>query len=374
MRWPLRSPSILLAAGIAASLAAGPEARAQTPSNQTPSNQTPSNTSVAAEALFEEGRSLVAAGKYAEACPKFADSERLGPSVATLLNLANCWERVGRTATAWATYREAASAANAAGRKDYLATAQRRADGLAPKLARLIVTVAQPAPGQQVKRDGVLVDSAEWSLGIPVDTGPHTVEASAPGRKSWSITVDVAQDGAQSTVGIPPLEEGPPGEPAPVAATPATAVGPAAAPPSGAATPAPVAESNRGGSQRVAAAVVAGVGVIGLAVGGVFALGAKSKYNDSLDNCEKSNPDLCSATGVSQRDDARSAGNVATVFVGVGAAAIVAGGILWFTARSFTARSFTARSFTALSSTSGSSAATLQIGPTLGGVVARGSW
>src|ERR1019366_5157952 len=111
MRWPLRSPSILLAAGIAASLAAGPEARAQTPSNQTPSNQTPSNqtpsnqtpsnTSVAAEALFEEGRSLVAAGKYAEACPKFADSERLGPSVATLLNLAKCWGRGGRTAPAW---------------------------------------------------------------------------------------------------------------------------------------------------------------------------------------------------------------------------------------------------------------------------------
>jgi len=145
MRWSQRSPWILLAAGIGASLAAGREARAQTPSNQTPSN-----TNVAAEALFEEGRSLVAAGKVAEACPKFADSERLGPSVATLLNLANCWERVGRTATAWATYREAASAANAAGRKDYLATAQRRADGLAPKLARLIVTVGLLALKRQL--------------------------------------------------------------------------------------------------------------------------------------------------------------------------------------------------------------------------------
>src|ERR1700735_1999583 len=117
MRRHMRSGlRVLLAAGIpASSVAAGANAAAQAPSNST----------VTAEALFEEARSLVAAGKYAEACPKFADSERLGPSVATLLNLANCWEKAGHTATAWATYREAASAANAAGRKDYLATAQR---------------------------------------------------------------------------------------------------------------------------------------------------------------------------------------------------------------------------------------------------------
>ena len=349
MRRHMRSGlRVLLAAGITASVAAGADAAAQTPSNST----------VTAEALFEEARSLVAAGKFTEACPKFADSERLGPSVATLLNLANCWEKAGHSATAWATYREAASAANAAGRKDYLATAQRRADGLASKLARLTITVAQPAPGQQVKRDGIPVDSAEWNLGIPVDTGPHTVDASAPGRKSWSITVDVAQDGAQSTVGIPPLEEAP----ADAAPAPTAPVAPEAA--SSAVTSAPPSEpvtaSSGGGTQRVVGAIVAGVGVVGLGVGGIFALGAKSKYNDSLKNCEgPANPDLCSAAGISQRDDARSAGNVATVFVGVGAAALVAGGIIFFTAPR---------------STSGSSAATLQVIPTLGGVVARGAW
>src|SRR5690348_1000013 len=69
-----------------------------------------------AEALFEEGRKLMAEGKVAEACPKFADSEQLDASSSTLLNLASCYEKLGRTASAWATYREAASLANANGR------------------------------------------------------------------------------------------------------------------------------------------------------------------------------------------------------------------------------------------------------------------
>ncbi|HEX3771571.1 MAG TPA: hypothetical protein VHV30_11925 [Polyangiaceae bacterium] len=350
MRSPLRSPRIL-AAGVSVALvalAAGP-ARAQTPQ---------ANNNVAAEALFEEARNLVAAGKFAEACPKFAESERLGPSVSTLLNLGNCWEKAARTATAWATYREAASAANATGRKDYQATAQRRADNLAGKLARLTITVGQPVAGLQVKRDGVAVDAAEYNVGIPVDTGSHAVEASAPGKKTWSVSVDVTTDGSQQTVTVPPLEDAPPGsEPAPVGSAPAA---PEAAPQTAAApasSSAPVEEPGRGNGQRVAGGVIAGVGVAGLVVGGIFALSAKSKYNDSVDNCQAANHDLCNATGVSQRNDARSAGNVATVFLGVGAAALVGGAIVFFAAPH-----------------GGSTTGGLQVMPTLGGVVARGAF
>lgn len=322
--------------------------RAQTPAA--------SNDKVAAEALFEDGRRLAAAGNFAEACPKFADSQRLNPSAGTLLNLASCYEKVGRTATAWATYREAASVANAMGRSDYVATAQRHAEALAPHLARLTVSVVQPAEGQLVMRDGVRVDAGEWGVPIPVDPGSHAISATAPGHKGWTSSVDVASsDGAQASVSVPALEALPVEAPPPPAVVAPPPVQVAPPPP-----PAPSDASNGGSGQRTIGLIVAGAGVVGLGLGTAFAVSAKSQYNSSLVNCEPNNPNACNGTGVSQRDSARTAGDVASIAVGVGAAALVGGAILWITAPRGAAQS--------------STAARVGIAPTLGGALVQGAW
>jgi serine/threonine-protein kinase len=313
---------------------------------------------VAAEALFEQGRALVAEGKFAEACPRFADSQRLDPSAGTLLNLASCYEKLGRTATAWATYREAAGAANAVNRADYVASAQRHADALAQRLAKLTITVPQPVDGLQVRRDGVEVARAEWGVPIPIDVGDHSVEASAQGYKPWSTSVDVPKDGVQASVSVPQLDAAlvAPQPPPPPSVSPQ--------PPPPAPSPSPHAEASTGNGQRVVAVVVGGVGVVGLGLSGLFAALAKGKYNDSLPNCSAANANICTQTGVDQRNDALSDGNVASVAFGVGVAALVGGVVLWLTAPSAT------------SPASG----TLRVSPLLGvgtgasGAVLQGSW
>jgi serine/threonine-protein kinase len=316
------------------------------------------NDKVAAESLFEEGRSLVQAGKYAEACPKFASSQRLDPSAATLLNLASCYEKLGRSATAWATYKEAASAANAAGRGEYVATAQRHAEALSSRLARLTISVPQPVRGLQVSRDATRIDDAEWGGAIPIDSGTHTISATAPGYKDWASNVEVEHDGAQVSVTVPTLEALPP-EAKPVAPPPATPGTPPE--PIPVVVPAMRDDSMVGRGQRIAGIIVAASGIVGLGVGGAFAFVANSKYHDSLNNCMTGNPNLCDATGVAQRSDARTAGDAASVAVTVGAAAFLGGAILWLTAPS--------------ASSAGTSAG-LRAGlaPTLGGAVVRGAW
>ena len=325
--------------------------------------QSPGSSKVTAEALFESGRQLAAEGKYAEACPKFVDSQRLDPSTATLLNLASCWERQGRTATAWATYREAQSAAYAAGRRDYLATAERHASALATKLARITIRVTEAADGIRIERDGVVVDRAEWGLALPVDTGVHAIAATAPGRRPWGSTIDVTQDGAALTVTVPtldPLPVEPPGA-SPQPSTPAVAPAPTQSTLLGHETTGPALENHENGSsQRWIAAVVGGLGVVGLAVSGGFAVVAKNKYNDSVSNCPSPDHNQCTPTGLQQRGDARSAGDAATVAFGLGAAALAAGGILWFTAPH--------------GAGDASRRTAIAIAPTIGGAVLRATW
>ena len=90
------------------------------------------SSQAAAQALFDEARSLMNAGKFAEACPKFAESERLDPGAGTLLNLANCYEKGGQTASAWVTFKDAAAAADVKHRTDWSQRARERATALEP--------------------------------------------------------------------------------------------------------------------------------------------------------------------------------------------------------------------------------------------------
>jgi TolA-binding protein len=63
-----------------------------------------------AEKLFDEGRRAMQSGDYALACPKFEASNKADPAVGTQMNLAMCWEKLGKTASAWAMYMQVANA------------------------------------------------------------------------------------------------------------------------------------------------------------------------------------------------------------------------------------------------------------------------
>jgi hypothetical protein len=150
----------------------------------------------AAQRLFDEALKLIDSGNYAEACPKLARSQELAPSGGTLLNLGDCYEKNGQTASAWISFRDAAARAATAGQKSAQAAALVRADALAPKLVHLTITLAPGArvSGLEIKRDGQSVSNAELGIDVPIDPGPHTIEASAPGRQPWTKDVTITAE------------------------------------------------------------------------------------------------------------------------------------------------------------------------------------
>jgi len=275
-----------------------------------------------AQALFEQGKALMAAGKYDEACPKLEDSQRLDPGGGTLLALALCHEAEGRTATAWADFNLALSAARKDGRADREKAAQEHIHALEPVLSRLTITVARPAADQRVTRDGTIVGAAEWGTPLPLDPGAHRVEAVAPGKTTWSTSVSVPPQ-ASAEVQVPPLEDAVAAVPVPVPLPP-----PVVHPP-----PPPPAES-RGGTQVVLGLVVGGAGVAGLAAGAVLGLESLSHWSAAKNAC----PSLicpttaASTTGQQASNDAKTTADMSTVAFIAGGVLLATGAVIFFTA------------------------------------------
>lgn len=160
----------------------------------------------AAQTLFDEARKLTAAGSYTEACPKFEESQKLDPGFGTAFYLADCWQHIGRTASAWALYHEVADGTKAAGQVDRSAVAKARATVLEGSLSKLSIAVAEPVPDLRVERNGTVVGKALWGSSVPVDPGEHKIVATAPGRKRWEKTILVRPDGGHEALTIPALE------------------------------------------------------------------------------------------------------------------------------------------------------------------------
>ena len=163
-------------------------------------------TSPEADALYEQAGVLIKAGRFAEACPKLETSQRLDPGIGTMIRLGYCYEQVGRTASAWSTYLDAEGRARRENDKR-ADDAASRAKALEPKLSRLVIALKSPAPGQEVHRDGKALDAGLWGVAAPIDPGEHTIEASAPGRRTWTSKITIRGTGVQ-TVEVPPLAEG----------------------------------------------------------------------------------------------------------------------------------------------------------------------
>jgi hypothetical protein len=274
----------------------------------------------AAEALFSEGRRLMAAGDYKNACPKLASSQKLDRAIGTSLNLAECYEKSGRLASAWIEFRETASAARAAGSKDREQLARERAAALEKKLSYLTITTAAAQRDMvRVVRDGVAIDAAALGVPLPVDAGVHLIEVTAPGKKAYSEKVEVPATQARVTVEVPLLAD------APTAVASHVSVGTEMP------SPAPSTSSSSGNGQRILGASLGGLGVVATAVGVVFGLKASSDWSSAKSDCA-SVPDVCTGGAVSKQQDARSAANISTVAFAVGVAALAGGAVIYFTA------------------------------------------
>jgi tetratricopeptide (TPR) repeat protein len=163
---------------------------------------TPDSPAARATELFNVGRAAMKANQFATACPAFAESHRLDPALGTLLNLADCYERLGKLSAAWVHFNEAAGWAARTHEADREALAKERSQKLKKQLGWLTLSADDVS---EALVDGIPTPVTTQPISLPVDPGTHRVEVPATATNgAWQTLVSLKVDGS-ARITIPPL-------------------------------------------------------------------------------------------------------------------------------------------------------------------------
>lgn len=312
----------------------------QADTNPAPAPEENTNPALA-QTLFNEAMALAKTGKYQEACPKFEASDRLDPTIPSKYYLADCYEQIGKYASAWSLYIRVASLAARANQTARQKTAQDRANNVGPKVPKLTIRV-DPALAKlkdlDLRRDGEIIPNVIWGVPVPVDPGEHSVEARAPGRKTWQTTVMLAEGEIKSVEIKIVMEQ--------QDATTTSASTENAGSNSGIKT-----ESHSGGVKAAGAdkpanntllilgGTAAALGVGGIIAGSIYGIKAANKHDEALAICGTKTLSEC-PDGVGKRtaakipdDEGRSLAMGANIGFGVGIPLAIGGVVLFIMGR-----------------------------------------
>jgi hypothetical protein len=256
-----------------------------------------------ADDAFTRGRELFKAGKFAEACTAFEESQRLDPSFGTRFNIAQCSERTGKLATAFEIYRDLAAHDTNATRK---AAAGDLAAALEARVPRLRLSI-EPRPADvKITIDGLPCARCAEDT-IPLDAGVHVVVAHASTYRAATATVTASEGNTtavalrlESATDVPRSE-------------PAHAIDEREVD----------SPRSRSWRKRVGTYTIMGGGVL-LGTAAVFGVLARSKWETAKDVCGGS------TTCVSSDDTSRASelGDIARTRANISSTLFIAGGVI----------------------------------------------
>jgi hypothetical protein len=284
-----------------------------------------SEDKAAARATAQAGLQAMDEKRWSDAVDLLSRAESLMHAPTILLNLARSYAQLGKLVQAQEAYNQVAHETLAANASQPFVRAQADAQSelaaLQPRVPMLTIKIAS-SPSLAVTMDGEQVRSAILGLPMPVNPGDHTLRATAdgmaPGETKVSLKEGERQSASLTLVPLPPSAAG---------ATPASAATPAA--PEG--SPAPKAGLS---TMQIAGIGAGAVGVVGLALGGVFGAMAFSAKSQQQSDC--AGPGNCTnrAGALSEHDSVNSDATLSTVAFVAGGVLVAGGVTLFFMGRS----------------------------------------
>ncbi|MGK3960751.1 type IV pilus biogenesis/stability protein PilW [Sorangium sp. So ce1667] len=267
-----------------------------------------------AQAAFDRGVAHMEAGRFDEGCPAIEASQKLDPRPGTLFTLAECEALRGRLATALARFDEYLAL------YPTLTPKQQQNQGDREKVAReQRATLARDAPAISlslppdappaavVKLDGQVVAPTAIGSLIQVDPGTHSIALQVPGGPV-SERIERLGKGEKKHVALTLAVPRPPPPPAHTRRAPAPDTG--------------------AGGRRVAVYLAGGLGLVGLAVGGVTGALAMERKAVVDKSCAGT---ACNHEGKTAADAMKALGLASTIAFGVGIAGVGGAAVLLLT-------------------------------------------
>lgn len=260
-----------------------------------------------ARKFYQEGLRAEKAEQWEKAAEKYQRALDIKETPQLWLRVGICFEELGRLTSALNAYERGAEQAELDGKAQVVKVLTDKLEGLRPKVPTLTLQVAEPPEGLRITIDGRDVAVSTLGTKLPIDPGEHVIEATAPGYSTVTEST-VIETGDEELTLVLAID--------PDAREVSTTEVPDD-PPSAVLWP---------------GALVTGVGVAGLVVGGVLLGVAQGQEGDVDDRC--GGPERLSCPQ-SQRDDIEATLANAErlriggfVSLGVGGAAAVTGVVL----------------------------------------------
>jgi hypothetical protein len=254
-----------------------------------------------ARAQFQRAIEQEQAGNYTQALEQFRDVGQVRMTPQVRFHIATCEEKLGRLVTALGGYELALADAETVG-EDFKNEVDAAVTRLRASIPKLLIQRGAGADAAVIELDGVALGASSVGVPVPLDPGPHSVNAKAPGYEAFSQTVTINEN-EQKTVDIELTAEPEPAAAAPTGRNPQTV------------------DLNGKPNKKLIPYVIGGVGVVSLIGSGVL-FGLRQSTLSDLEN--KCGPDRksCPSSARGEVDNLKLYNTTAQIALGVGVAGV----------------------------------------------------
>ena len=145
-----------------------------------------------ARAQFQRGIELEQASNWSEALQQFREVGQVRMTPQVRFHIAYCEEGLGRLVTALGGYELAQGEADQVG-SDFKNEVDTAVTSLRARIPKLFIERGSGADAALVQLDGVDLGASSVGVEVPLDPGPHSVGATAPGFLPFSATVELKE-------------------------------------------------------------------------------------------------------------------------------------------------------------------------------------